>query len=140
MSNYDIMNEEEKHPIHLYFIYLFTIITVAFILLRILLNFFLISEWIQKTKDIDFYILIGGMENGLVDFYNTAGITHWPPYYLYFWYFIFYPFYLLNYNTIIAVYIWDFLRLFLTIIVIKESPKVFKDKKDLLIFYILSLI
>ena len=140
MSNSDLINEEERHPIHLYFIYLFIIITIAFIILRILLNLFLISDWIQKTKDIDFYILIEGMDNGLVNFYNTTGITHWPPYYLYFWYFIFYPIYILNYNTIIAVYIWDVLRLFLTIIVIKESPKVFKDKKDLLIFYILSLV
>jgi len=140
MNNQDTINEEEKYPIHLYFIYFFIIITLILIILRILLYFFVISEWIQDTKDIDFYILIEGMDNGLVDFYNTIGITHWPPYYLYFWYFIFYPIYIIPYNTIIGVYIWDILRLALTIIVVKESPKVFKNKKDLLIFYLMCIV
>jgi len=140
MSNQNRMNEEEKYPLHLYFIYFFTIITITLIILRIFLHFYVISEWIQKTKDIDFYILIEGMDNGLVDFYNTVGITHWPPYYLYFWYFIFYPIYIIPYNTIIGVYIWDVLRLVLTIIVVKESPKVFKNKKDLLIFYLMCIV
>ncbi len=140
MSNQDTVNEEEKYPLHLYFIGLFTIITITLIILRIFLHFFVISEWIQDTKDIDFYILIEGMDNGLVDFYNTIGITHWPPYYLYFWYFIFYPIYIIPYNTIIGIYIWDVFRLVLTIIVVKESPKIFKNKKDLLIFYLMCII
>ncbi|MCK4688159.1 MAG: DUF2029 domain-containing protein, partial [Candidatus Lokiarchaeota archaeon] len=35
---------------------------------------------------------------------------------------------------------WDILRLILSIVIIKESPKLFKEKKDLLIFYILGTI
>ncbi|MFX1418682.1 MAG: glycosyltransferase 87 family protein [Promethearchaeota archaeon] len=131
-------NVEEKSLISLYFICFFTAITIILIILRI---FFLdISEWIQETKDIDFKILIEGMNNGLINFYNPVAISDWPPYYLYFWYFIFFPIYMLPYNTIVGVYIWDVLRLILTIVVIKESPKIFKNKKDLLIFYILSII
>ena len=138
MSNQIAENIEEKSSITLYFICFFTIITIILIILRIFLLG--ISEWIQETKDIDFKILIEGMDNGLINFYDPVAISDWPPYYLYFWYFIFFPIYVIPYNTIIGVYIWDILRLILTIVVIKESPKVFKDKRDLLIFYILSIV
>jgi len=140
MSNQNTINEEQKSSIHLYFIYFFITITITLIILRIFLYFFEISTWIQNTKDIDFKILIEGMDNGLIDFYNTIGITDWPPYYLYFWYFLFLPIYIIPYNIIIGVYVWDVLRLILIILIIKESPKVFKNKKDLLIFYTLSII
>ena len=133
----DTVNNEEKSSIPLYFICLFTIITLILIILRL---FFLdISDWIQETKDIDFKILIEGMDNGLIDFYDPVPISDWPPYYLYFWYFIFFPIYIIPNNSIIGVYIWDILRLVFTIIIIRESPKIFKSKKDLLIFYILCV-
>ncbi|KKM13144.1 hypothetical protein LCGC14_1719250, partial [marine sediment metagenome] len=64
----------------------------------------------------------------------------WPPYYLYFWYFLFFPIYIIPFNLSIGVYIWDVLRLILTIIVVKKAAMVFKSKKDLLIFYIFGSI
>ncbi|MHA2185361.1 MAG: glycosyltransferase 87 family protein, partial [Promethearchaeota archaeon] len=134
------MNDEKEYPIHIYFIYLFIIISVVFIALRILLYFFEISPWIQDTKDIDFKILLEGMKNGLTNFYDPITITGWPPYYLYFWYFLFFPVYIIPTNGIISVFVWDALRLILTILVIKRSPTVFKNKKDLLIFYIFSIV
>ena len=138
MSNQTVENVEEKSSLPLYFICFFTIITIILIILRI---FFLdMFEWVNETKDIDFKILIEGMNNGLVNFYEHPEELKWPPYYLYFWYFIFYPVYVIPYNTIIGVYVWDILRLVLTILVIRESPKVFKNQKDLLIFYLMSLI
>ncbi len=138
MSNQTVENVEEKSSLPLYFICFFTIITIILIILRI---FFLdVFEWVNETKDIDFKILIEGMNNGLVNFYEHPEELKWPPYYLYFWYFIFYPVYVIPYNTIIGVYVWDILRLVLTILVIRESPKVFKNQKDLLIFYLMSLI
>ena len=142
MSNQTVENVEEKSSLPLYFICFFTIITIIFIILRI---FFLdMSEWVNETKDIDFKILIDGMNNGLVNFYDPVSISDWPPYYLYFWYFLFFPIYLPIYlnpnNLIIGIYIWDVLRLVLTIIVVKEAPRMFKEKKDLLIFYILSIV
>jgi len=140
MSVQNTIKQEEKSSIHLYFIYLFVIITITLIILRILLYLFEISEWIQDTKDIDFNILIEGMNNGLIDFYDVIPGLDWPPYYLYFWYFIFYPIYIIPFNSIIGVYVWDILRLVLTILIIRESPKVFKNRKDLLIFYVLSII
>jgi len=131
---------QKEYPIHKYFIYIFIIITVSLIILRIFLYFFDILPWIKATKDIDFKILLEGMENGLINFYDDITISDWPPYYLYFWYFLFFPIYILPFNVYIGVYVWDVLRLILAIIVLKESPKMFKNKKDLLIFYIFSTV
>ena len=140
MCTQDTINKEKKYPLHLYFIIFFICITIALIIIRIILYFFPISDWIKETKDIDFKILIAGMDNGLINFYDPVPISDWPPYYLYFWYFIFYLIYIIPLNTIIGVYFWDILRLILTIMVVKESPKVFKSKKDLLIFYLMCII
>ncbi|MFW9865396.1 MAG: glycosyltransferase family 87 protein [Candidatus Thorarchaeota archaeon] len=134
------MNGEREYPVHKYFIYLFVIITVLFVILRVLLYFFDISTWIKETKDIDFKILLEGMDNGLVHFYDPISISVWPPYYLYFWYFLFFPIYILPPQGLISIYVWDVLRLILTILVVKESSKLFKSKKDLLIFYIFGIV
>ncbi|MFX0081426.1 MAG: glycosyltransferase family 87 protein [Candidatus Hodarchaeota archaeon] len=134
------MSTEKEYPLHKYFIYIFTGITIFFIILRIILYFFEISPWIKETKDIDFKILLEGMENGLIDFYDPITISDWPPYYLYFWYYLFFYIWIIPTEGLIGVYVWDALRLILMIIVIKESPKVFKNKKDLLIFYVFGTI
>ena len=134
------MNITKEYPIQKYFIYIFIGISVLFMILRILLYFFEISPWIQETKDIDFKILFEGMDNGLLHFYDPVTISDWPPYYLYFWYYLFFYVYIIPTEGLIGVYVWDVLRILLTIIVIRESPKVFKNKKDLLIFYIFSLV
>lgn len=132
------MNNQKNYPLHTYFIYILLIITCLLIILRILLYFFDISAWIKETKDIDFKILIEGMDNGLINFYDPVEISDWPPYYLYFWYFLFFPIYLLP--LLVGLYLWDILRLILSVVIIKESPKLFQEKKDLLIFYILGTI
>ena len=132
----EIRENQKEYPIHKYFIYIFIIISLSFIILRIFLYFFEILPWIKETKDIDFKILLEGMENGLINFYDDITISDWPPYYLYFWYFLFFPIYILPFNFYMGVYVWDALRLILAIAVIKESPKMFKNKKDLFIFYL----
>jgi len=134
------MSNEKEYPIHKYFICIFVSITISFIILRIILYFFEISPWIKETKDIDFKILLEGMENGLIDFYDPITTSDWPPYYLYFWYYIFFYIFIIPTEGLIGVYVWDVLRLILIILVIKESPKVFKNKKDLLIFYIFGTV
>ncbi len=130
------MSEEENHSIQSIFTYIFVIITIALILIRIISIFYEISPWVEATRDIDFKILIEGMDNGLINFYDPISISDWPPYYLYFWYFLFFPIYIMPFNISIGVYIWDALRLILTIIVVRKAPTIFKSKKDLLIFYI----
>ncbi len=134
------MSNEKEIPIQKYVIYLLAIITTFFIILRILLYFFDILPWIKETKDIDFKILIEGMNNGLVNFYDDVSISVWPPYYLYFWYFLFMPIKIISIDGVVGVYVWDFLRLALTIQIIRKSPKMFKNKRDLLIFYILGIV
>jgi len=134
------MSSEKEYPLYKYFIWIIVGISISFIILRILLYFFEISPWIQETKDIDFKILLEGMDNGLIDFYDPITTSDWPPYYLYFWYYLFFYVYIIPTEGLIGVYVWDILRILLTIIVIKEAPKVFKNKKDLLIFYIFGII
>jgi len=134
------MSNEKEYPIHKYFIFIFAAITISFIILRVILYFFEISPWIKETKDVDFKILLEGMENGLIDFYDPITTSDWPPYYLYFWYYIFFYIFIIPTEGLIGVYVWDVLRLILIILVIKESPKVFKNKKDLLIFYIFGTV
>lgn len=134
------MDNEREIPIQKYVIYLLAIITIFFIILRILLYFFDILPWIKETKDIDFKILLEGMNNGLANFYDEVPISGWPPYYLYFWYFLFFPIKIIPTDGLIGVYVWDVLRLVLTILIIRESPKMFKNKKDLLIFYIFGIV
>ena len=134
------MNSEKEYPIQDYAIFILYFITLIFIILRIVSYYFDISPWFMATKDIDFKILLEGMDNGLIKFYDPVAISDWPPYYLYFWYFLYYPIYIIPTEGLIGVYVWDALRLLLTIIVIKESPKMFKNKKDLLIFYILGIV
>ncbi|MFX0029953.1 MAG: glycosyltransferase family 87 protein [Candidatus Hermodarchaeota archaeon] len=134
------MNSEEEYPIHKYFIYIFIGISISFIILRIFLYFFEISPWIKETKDIDFKILLEGMDNGLIHFYDHVTISDWPPYYLYFWYYLFFYVYIIPTEGLIGVYVWDVLRIILTLMVINKSPKMFENKKDLLIFYIFGIV
>ncbi|KKK44460.1 MAG: hypothetical protein Lokiarch_18070 [Candidatus Lokiarchaeum sp. GC14_75] len=134
------MKDEKEYPIHKYVIYIISLISISFIILRILLYYFDILPWIKETKDIDFKILIDGMDNGLINFYDDGVISKWPPYYLYFWYFLFFPVYIIPTDGLIGVYVWDALRLILTIVVVNKSAKVFKQKKNLLIFYIFSIV
>ncbi len=134
------MKDEKEYPIHKYVIYIISLISISFIILRILLYYFDILPWIKETKDIDFKILIDGMDNGLINFYDNVDISKWPPYYLYFWYFLFFPVYIIPTDGLIGVYVWDALRLILTIVVVNKSAKVLKQKKNLLIFYIFSIV
>ena len=134
------MSNEKEYPNHKYLICLFVAITISFIILRIILYYFEISPWIKETKDIDFKILLEGMKNGIIDFYDPITISDWPPYYLYFWYYLFFFIFIIPTAGLIAVYVWDVLRLILIILIIKDSPKVFKNRKNLLIFYGFSTI
>lgn len=130
------MNDENVYPLHQLFICVFMIITITLITFRILLNLFEFPEMVETSKDYDFILLLEGMDNGLVNFYDPIPRRDWPPYYLYFWYFIFYPIYIMPFE--IGVIIWDLLRLFMGIYIIKEARKIFKSEVDLFIFYILS--
>ncbi|MFW9952143.1 MAG: hypothetical protein ACFFKA_18635, partial [Candidatus Thorarchaeota archaeon] len=103
----------DEYPFYKYFIGFFILITSFFIIVRILAINFTLPYLIEISRDVDFNILLRGLKNGLIDFYNPIvmppGIPDWPPYYLYFWYFMFYPMGLLPFE--VGVYIWDAFRL-----------------------------
>jgi len=128
------MIEKKSTPIYLYFIIVLIIITLGLIVLRILLYFYSIISYVDDNKDIDYLILIEGMKNGLIHFYDSVKISKWPPYYLYFWYFLFFPMYLLPVE--VGLYVWDILRLLSVSYVFIKARAVFKNTFDLIIFYL----
>ncbi|MFX0139785.1 MAG: glycosyltransferase 87 family protein [Candidatus Hodarchaeota archaeon] len=130
--------KEKEYPIHLYFILILIGITIIFMVLRVLLLFYVINPYIKRNKDIDYIILIEGMKNGLINFYDEVEISDWPPYYLYFWYFLFFPMYLIPIE--IGLYIWDLLRLISAVYIFFKAKDIFKSTKDLILFYILCSI
>jgi hypothetical protein len=129
---------EKEYPIYLYFVFGLIGITIGFIILRILIFYFNTGPYIARNKDVDYFILIEGMKNGIVNFYNPIDKAVWPPYYLYFWYFLFFPMYLIPIE--IGVYIWDMLRLISVGYVFFKAKEIFVNQIDLILFYILCSI
>jgi hypothetical protein len=129
----------EEYPFYKYFIFFFILITILFIIVRILIIYNSLPYLIEISRDVDFDILIRGLNNGLIDFYKPIemppGIPDWPPYYLYFWYFMFFPMGLIPVE--VGVYVWDIFRLVTSSIVVYNSFNYFKNKKDIFIFYLL---
>jgi len=113
-------------------------ITITFIILRIILYFYSIDPYIDRNKDVDFIILIEGMKNGLINFYDPIERAEWPPYYLYFWYFLFFPIFVMP--SEIGIYVWDALRLISVGYAFFKAKNIFKNKIDLILFYTLSSI
>jgi len=131
-------NDEQEYPFHLIFIISLIIITIILTIMRIFLYFNESNYFINSRRDYDFIILREGIKNGLINFYDPIEGSAWPPYYLYFWYFIFYPMYLIPIE--IGLYIWDILRLISVVYVFIKAKELFENQTDLIIFYILSCI
>ena len=131
-------NKQKEFPIHLYFILALIGITILFMVFRIILYFYSIDPYIDRNKDVDFIILIEGMKNGLINFYDPVEISDWPPYYLYFWYFLFFPIYLIPVE--IGLYVWDTLRLISATYIFIKAKNLFENKIDLIIFYIMCTV
>ncbi|TXT60459.1 MAG: conserved membrane protein of unknown function [Promethearchaeota archaeon] len=129
----DRIHAEEKDYFYLYVICVLLGISLANIILRLVMSSYSFTEWMEYFKDIDYRIFVGGMENGLQNFYDEVEGFDYPPYYLYFWYFIFFPFYILPFN--LGIYFWDLLRMILTTITINNVSKTFKYKKNIYLFY-----
>lgn len=131
-------NDEQEYPFHLIFITSLIIITIILTIIRIFLYFNDSNYFIYSRRDYDFIILREGIHNGLINFYDPIEGSAWPPYYLYFWYFMFYPMYLLPIE--IGLYLWDILRLISVVYVFFKAKELFENRTDLIIFYILSCI
>ncbi|MBD3256227.1 MAG: DUF2029 domain-containing protein [Candidatus Lokiarchaeota archaeon] len=130
--------EEELYPLHKHFIHGYIFVTALMIGIRIFAYFAPSEMWFLQEKDIDFRILLEGMSNGLFNFYDPIAISEFPPYYLYFWYFMFYPMTLIPWQ--IGVYIWDALRFIMASYVARAVRKAFTNFFDVLTFLSLMTI
>lgn len=113
------------------------------IFFRILNYYIELPDIIALSKDIDFKLLIlGHEENGLFNFYLPledlpSWMPEWPPYYLYFWYFLFSPMGWFTSELLpISLLIWNILSLGLVSFVGIRSYDRFNDYKDFKIFFV----
>ncbi len=100
--------------------------TVILEVLRIVLTIYFADSRYTILKDVDYKTLYDLMHNGLVEYYQHATIEDYRALYLYFWYFIFYPFYLIPLE--IGVWIWDGLRIASSVYVGKNFYKVIIER------------
>ncbi|MFX1495179.1 MAG: glycosyltransferase 87 family protein [Promethearchaeota archaeon] len=120
-------------------------ITIALIILRIIFIFFheelsgiFFIDILMKNRDLNFRTNYDLMQNGVFNYYEENPLIDESAIYLYFWYFIFYPFYIIPFE--VSVYIWDLLRFISMIYITINIYKIVQNKNDLLFFIIFSSI
>jgi hypothetical protein len=91
-----------------------------------------------NNRDLNFKTNYKLMQNGIIHYYDDHALIDERAFYLYFWYFIFYPFYLLPLD--ISLYIWDLFRIISTIYIAIKISKIINTKRDLLFYFLLSSI
>jgi hypothetical protein len=128
-----IMSENREFSLSSIFIYIIVITTVILTILRIIFYFYYDNPF-AILRDVDYGIFkyINGL--GIIDFHKPDEGT----FYLYFWYFIFFPFSVIPIE--VGVYIWDIARLAAVIYIFKNVDKLSDDKKNLIVFFIISTI
>lgn len=135
----------EERPFLKLFLFAIIIITIIVSLFRIA-SYFITLDYsstnllmiLTRGRDVDFVILRHWMENGLYGLYVPPPGYLFGHFYLYHWYFIFYPFYILPLD--ISVYIWDVLRLISVVYVSFNISKITKDKKELILVLVFCAI
>ena len=136
------MEGPRTHLVHLLLIGGCLTIVIFFTIIRILNYNIEFPDFIALSKDIDFKLLILGQKNGLLDFYIPIDVPswmpEWPPYYLYFWYFIFLP--MGWFPLPISLLMWNVLSVGLVIFVGIRCYDRFENEKDLLIFFTFMLV
>jgi len=130
------LKHEEGRTLHRYYIAGIIGITIILIILRILFNLSGIYNEQVFLRDVDFKTLYDLEGNGLIEYYDYPSIAGFRALYLWFWYFLFYPIYLLPIG--IGVFVWDVLRLISSIYIGKNIYKITENTYDIVIFFILS--
>ena len=129
------MSEERNFSLTSIFIYIIILITAILTILRIIFYLPIFTDnALAILRDYDYSIFIHESKLGIIDF-------HMPDvgsFYLYFWYFIFFPFSLIP--TEIGLYIWDIARLVAVIYMFKNVDKISDKKKNIIVFLVLSTI
>ena len=138
MSNSNLENGDprEGRTLHLYYIAGIIGVAIILIIMRIIFDLSETFYELSLLRDVDFKTLYDLQENGLFEYYDHPSIAGFRALYLYFWYFLFYPVYLLPPE--IGVYVWDGLRLLSSIYIAKNIYKITENSLDIILFFILS--
>jgi len=128
---------DKNRNIYLVYIGAVILISIIYILIRIYFYFYQ-NSIIYELRDSDFIILWEHHQRGLFDYYNNVSSYGFAQYYLYYWYFISYPFFLLP--PAVGVYIWDIFRIIVTIYIARKILEMDENTEDLLVFFILSFL
>jgi len=127
--------------------YILFIIFITAVLISLRIIFYLFQEestgspfldLLIRNRDLNFKTNYTLMNNGIIDFYKENPLINEPAIYLYFWYFIFYPFFMIPLE--ISLYIWDLLRIISTIYIAINIKKLIKNDRDLLYFLLFTSI
>lgn len=135
--------KQNQERYYLIYILSISIITIFLIILRILFYIFheelsglFIFDLLIKNRDLNFKSNYNLMYNGLIHYYEDNPLTSEKAIYLYFWYFIFYPFY--NIPFYISLFIWDILRFISSIYIAINIKRISQNRRELLYFFLFS--
>ncbi len=127
---------------YLFFVFITTLVLICsrivFYYFQDELSGFFFMDLLMRNRDLNFKTNYDLMHNGLFHYYKENPLLDEKAIYLYFWYFIFYPFYILPYE--ISLYLWDFLRLTSAIYVSLKIVKITSNKRELYFFFLFSAI
>ncbi len=144
-SNELLLSKEKRELYILIYILIIVFITTVLVALRIIFSFFqeespglFIIDLLMRNRDLNFKTNYDLMYNGIIHYYEYTPLINERAIYLYFWYFIFYPFYIIPQE--ISLYLWDMLRIIATIYIAINISKIVKYKRDLLFFFLFSCI
>ncbi len=144
-SNELLLSKEKRESYILIYILIIIFITAVLVALRIIFSFLqeespglFIFDLLMRNRDLNFKTNYDLMYNGIIHYYENAPLINERAIYLYFWYFIFYPFYIIPQE--ISLYLWDLLRIIATIYIAINISKIIKNKRDLLFFFLFSCI
>jgi len=143
ISNELTTAKDKRESYFLIYLIIVILITSVLIALRIIFHVFqegstesFFIDLLIRNRDLNFKTNYDLMNNGFIQYYKENPLTNEKAIYLYFWYFIFYPFYSLPLE--VSVYIWDLLRFISTIYVAIKLKNLIKTKRDLLYFLLFS--
>ena len=142
-SNELTLSKEKRESYILIYILIIILITAVLIALRIIFLFFqeetpglFIIDLLIRNRDLNFKTNYNLMHNGIIHYYEVNPLMNETAIYLYFWYFIFYPFYIIPQE--ISLYVWDLLRIITTIYIAINISKIIENRRDLLFFFLFS--
>lgn len=128
---------KKNRNIYLVYISSIILISVIYILFRIYFYFYQ-NSLIYDLRDSDYLMLYEFQLDGLSNYYKYPCFSGLYNLYLYYFYFISYPFFLIPPN--IGVYIWDICRIIVTIYIARKILEMNDNPADLLVFFILSFL